>query len=58
MAHHATTENLTTLMRYIVRFPKEFQVVCLRETTKRNITLAAHPAMNKWYAETGEEVFS
>jgi hypothetical protein len=58
MAHHATDKNFSTLMRYIVRFPKEFQIVCLRETTKRNITLAAHPVMNKWYAETGEEVFN
>ena len=58
MAHNATEKNLTNLMRYIVRFPKEFQVVCLRETTKRNITLAAHPAMTAWYQQTGEEVFS
>ena len=58
MAHNATEKNFNTLMKYILRFPKEFQVVCMRETSKRNITLVAHPAMTKWYEETAGTVFS
>lgn len=58
VAHHATDKNLAALMRYVVRLPKEFQVVCLREVRKRNIALLKHPAITAWCIQTGEEIYS
>jgi len=57
IAHHATEENLTKLMEYIARMPVEFQVVCLKETVRRNRNLMKSPAIQKWIAVSAADLF-
>ena len=48
ISHHADKTNLAPLITYVKRLPKEFQVVALRETVRRNKELVGHPAMQVW----------
>ena len=48
ISHHANKDNLVPLITYIKRLPKEFQVVTLRETVRRQKELVSHPAMQEW----------
>ena len=48
ISHHANKDNLAPLITYIKRLPKEFQVVTLRETVRRQKELVGHPAMQEW----------
>lgn len=53
ISHHANKDNLATLITYIKRLPKEFQVVTLRETLHRQKELVGHPAMQEWIGTAG-----
>ena len=57
ISHNATKDNLTALMEFVVRMPIEFQVVCLRETVRRNPELKTHAALKLWIANTSSELF-
>ena len=57
ISHHAKVENLDALMQFVVRLPVEFQVVCMRETVRRNKTTLAHPAVQKWLADSTVNMF-
>ena len=48
ISHHADKTNLESLITYVKRLPKEFQVVALRETVRRRKELVGHPAMQEW----------
>ena len=57
IGHHASMDNFTELGEYIKRLPIEFQVVCLREVVRRNKSMLAHPALQKWIANSAIELF-
>lgn len=57
MSHHASSDNMTPLMKYIDRIPTEFQVVCLRDTIRRNKGMLAHAALRNWVAKNGDKLY-
>lgn len=57
IAHNANMDNFTQLMKFVERLPVEFQVVCLRESVRRNPTLKAHPAVLAWIRKSAAELF-
>lgn len=57
ISHNAKQENFDQLMKYVARLPIEFQVVCLRETVRRNKTMTAHPAVQKWIIGSAAQLF-
>lgn len=56
IGHNASQENFSQLIKYVNRLPSEFQIVCLRETTRRNKAMLGHTAVHKWLA-TNKDVF-
>jgi len=57
ISHNASQENFGSLMKFIQRLPVEFQVVCLRETVRRNKAMIGHPATQKWIATSSRDLF-
>lgn len=57
ISHHANMTIFGDLMKFIERMPIEFQVVCLRETVRRNKTIGAHPAMQSWISKNASLLF-
>ena len=57
LAHNATPENCEPLLKYVARLPAEFQVVCLRETVRRNPALTGNPAIQQWIAKSAQAFF-
>lgn len=57
IGHHASADNLEQLLKFVVRLPKEFQVVTLRETVRRNKPLQGHPAMRAWISQSAVALF-
>lgn len=57
LGDNATESNLSTLVKFILRMPMEFQVICLREIVNRNKQMIAHPTINEWTSSTGIEYF-
>lgn len=57
ISHNASKDNFNSLMTFIERLPIEFQVVCLRETVRRNKTMTAHPAVQKWIIASAANLF-
>lgn len=57
MAHNMTADNAGAFMEFIKRLPVEFQVVCLRETIRRNKALMAHPALQSWISMSASALF-
>ena len=57
LSHNASMDNFDQLMKFIKRMPLEFQVVCLRETIRRNKAMLAHGAVQKWIASNATELF-
>ena len=55
LAENITEDNADGLMRYIKRMPTEFQVVCVREATrkaaKENRKLLQYPPVKEWISE-------
>lgn len=58
IAHNMTKENADTLIKFIKRMPVEFQVVCLREAIKRNKTITASTAIQKWITDSAVDLFT
>lgn len=57
MSHNANKENIEDLMGYIKRLPIEFQVVCLRETIRRNKEIVATKAIQQWMNSAAVTLF-
>lgn len=57
ISHNADTDNFGALMKFVGRLPPEFQVVCLRETVRRNKAMMGHPAVQEWIAKNAKELF-
>jgi hypothetical protein len=57
MAHHATTENIGQLMKYIKRLPVEFQIVCVRMTLGRNADFVNNAEVQKWLEKHAVDLF-
>ena len=57
ISHNITKDNCGQLMKYVGRLPAEFQVVCLRETVRRNKVMLTYPAIQKWIAESANTLF-
>jgi len=57
ISHIANADNMSQLMKYIKRLPVEFQVVTMRETVRRNKTMMAHTAVQKWVSESATDLF-
>lgn len=57
LAHNATQDNFTQLMKFIQRLPVEFQVVTMRETVRRNKALLSHLAIQKWVSDSAASLF-
>ena len=57
MAHHATATNIGQLMKYILRLPIEFQIVCTRMMLGRDKTLVNNADVQKWLEKHATELF-
>jgi len=57
IAHNITKDNGDGYMKFVARLPVEFQVVCLRETVRRNKEIMTHPAIQKWITESATSLF-
>ena len=57
ISHNANKDNFSQFMKFVNRLPVEFQVVTLRETVRRNISMMGHPAVQKWVNEMGTSLF-
>lgn len=54
---HVNPGNIAKLMQYVNRLPKEFQVVTLREITRRHDDLKTHDAVNGWVTQNAHDLF-
>ena len=57
LSHNASMDNFDQLIKFIKRLPLEFQVVCLRETIRRNKEMLSHKAVQQWIASNATELF-
>lgn len=57
IAHHVNDVNITPLMVYMNRMPKEFQVVCLRQIMHRNKAMKTNPEVVKWVTANASSLF-
>lgn len=57
ISHNASQENFGALIAFVERLPIEFQVVCLRETVRRNKSMMGHAAIQKWIAKSATDLF-
>lgn len=57
IANHAKDSNITPLMQYVERLPKEFQVICLREVVRRKGELLDHAAVIQWCSNNAAALF-
>jgi hypothetical protein len=57
ISHHINKDNATNLMKFVKRLPIEFQIVCMRETVRRNKPLVKEPAIQQWIANSAAELF-
>lgn len=53
----ANDENLKPVMEYVSRLPREFQIVTVRETVRRNKAHRKHSAVHKWISDNAEAMF-
>lgn len=51
ISHHATTENIPDLLKYVERFPKDMQIVAARMIIARNQDLVKVPEFILWYTK-------
>jgi hypothetical protein len=57
ISHNASTDNFESLMKFVSRMPVEFQVVCVRDTVRRNKNMLSHPAVQKWVSTSAAKLF-
>ena len=57
IANHIKPDNGDAYMKFVKRLPVEFQVVCLRETVRRNMKMMSHASVQSWIKESGNAHF-
>ncbi len=57
ISHNANKDNISKLMVFVNRLPVEFQIICMRETVRRNKPLLALPAVQKWITSSAINLF-
>jgi hypothetical protein len=57
MSHWIDETNIETFMKFLVRWPKEFQIVCLKETIRRKKHMMGNPLIQEWISNTAVEIF-
>ena len=57
VAHNITNANADQLMKYVLRWPPEYQVVCMRDAIRRNKPIMAHAAVVRWIASSAVSLF-
>lgn len=57
IANHINEDNQVALMTYLARFPKEFQVVCLREVIRRDVDNESLVTVCDWIAQNSESLW-
>jgi hypothetical protein len=57
IAHHISDQNVKPLMDYLERFPKEYQVVTVREMAQRNVEVFSIPRVADWLLKNGVDMF-
>jgi ABC-type cobalamin/Fe3+-siderophores transport system ATPase subunit len=57
LANHADEDTIDDLMKYVVRMPIEFQVVCLREIHQRDRAMLKTQAVQDWISVNSTELF-
>lgn len=57
MAAHASDKTINLLMPYMGRLPKEWQVVCLREVVRRDVSLMQSAPVKEWISSNATELF-
>lgn len=57
ISQHTTMDTHKQMMKYILRMPLEFQVVCLRSAIRRNMEIMAHPDTQAWLERVGNTLF-
>lgn len=57
IATHMTMESVEQLMEFVNRLPVEFQVVTLRDVTRRNQVTRTHSAIQDWLKTAAVELF-
>jgi hypothetical protein len=57
IGHNADETNVGQLMKFVSRMPIEFQVVCMREMTRRNRNIVKTPAVLAWVASSAATLF-
>ena len=58
LSHNMNEDNASQLMKFIARLPDEFQVVTIREISRKHLGMKKHPAIVKWIAASGEKFFA
>lgn len=57
IGNKATETNISQLMKFINRIPKEFQVVCLRDVIRRNKEMMQTDSVKTWVSVNASELF-
>lgn len=57
IANRANKDTFSKTMKFIRRMPEEFQVITLRETTRRNKAMLSHPAVQEWLSTAAATYF-
>lgn len=57
LAHNMDKDNCEPVLKYVTRLPEEFQIICLKETVRRNKKMLEVPAYAKWHAAIAEKLF-
>ena len=57
ISHNASVETITPLMTFVERMPAEFQIVCMRDMTRRHKAIVSHQAVQKWIVKSAAELF-
>ena len=57
IAHNMDTANGEAFMKFVTRLPVEFQVVCLRESIRRNKQMIGHKSIQTWISESATALF-
>ena len=57
LAEQANKNNCATVIKYLQRFPVEFQIICIREMIRRDKKLLGHEAIENWHKTNAEVLF-
>lgn len=58
LASKTTEENIKKVFEYIPKFPIEFQLICIKDMSKRNPKLKKTQVLRDWTVKNAKELFS